>query len=66
MASTEFRIGLHRPRSSTDVHLHHRSCLSATRLGMRPSLAIDDLNLLAEPDNVKPVVKGGALVEKLD
>ena len=31
-----------------------------------PDNAIYDLNLLAKPDNVKLVVKGGALVKKLD
>ena len=31
-----------------------------------PGNPIDDLNLLAKPDNVKLVLKGGALVKKLD
>lgn len=31
-----------------------------------PGNPIDDLNLLAKPDSVKLVVKGGALVKKLD
>ena len=31
-----------------------------------PGSPIDDLNLLAKPYNVKLVVKGGALVKKLD